>query len=107
MDLKTVKVKAKEYMVQAYNWCKENPETALAIGGAVLAGGKYVVKRHDRHAYIRKQEELKTLNIYDRSHGHYWPLRRELTTREYMEIDRRKDSGEKLRDILDDMRVLK
>lgn len=48
----------------------------------------------------------KHLYCYDRSLGHYWKLRRELTNEEWLEIDKRKKNGERLSDILDDMRVL-
>ena len=56
---------------------------------------------------LRKQEELKDLYCYDRSLGHYWRLRRELTNAEWLEIDRRKKNGERLADILEELKVLK
>ena len=98
---------ATEKTKQAISWCRDNPELALGIATTIVAGGKILVKQYNRDNGLRRQEEIKTKFYYDRSYGHYWPLKRKLTTREYMEIDRRKDSGEKLRDILDDMRVLK
>ncbi len=111
MDIKAkvteIKNKAMVKTRQIVDWCKANPESAIAIASIVAAGGKYALKQHGRRANLDRQEELKTLFIYDRSHGHYWPLRRKLSSREYIEIDSRKDSGESLRDILLDMRVLK
>ena len=56
---------------------------------------------------LRKQEELKDLYCYDRSLGHYWRLRRELSNKEWLEIDQRKKNGERLSDILAEMTVLK
>ena len=56
---------------------------------------------------ITKEEELKDLYCYDRSLGHYWRLRRELSNKEWLEIDQRKKNGERLADILDEMKVLK
>ena len=56
---------------------------------------------------LRKQEELKDLYCYDRSLGHYWRLRRELSNKEWLEIDQRKKNGERLSDILAEMKVSK
>lgn len=56
---------------------------------------------------IAIEEELKDLYCYDRSLGHYWRLRRELSNKEWLEIDQRKKNGERLADILDEMKVLK
>ena len=50
---------------------------------------------------------MKDLYCYDRSLGHYWRLRRELSNKEWLEIDQRKKNGERLADILDEMKVLK
>lgn len=104
MDIKEgIKIKTKSTI----QWCKENPELALAIGSGIFASGKFLVKTGIKYHQNRQVYELKNNYIYDRSHGHYWSLRREPNVREFMEIDRRKDEGEKLRDILDDMRLLK
>ena len=59
-----------------------------------------------KHAALAKEQDLKDLYCYDRSLGHYWKLRRELTNDEWLEIDKRKKEGERLSDILDDMKVL-
>ena len=59
-----------------------------------------------KHAALTKEQTLKDLYCYDRSLGHYWKLRRELTNEEWLEIDKRKKNGERLSDILDAMRVL-
>lgn len=56
---------------------------------------------------LNKEKDLKDLYCYDRSLGHYWKLRRELTNTEWVEIDKRKNNGERLSDILSEMKVLK
>lgn len=58
-------------------------------------------------AKTKELHELKDLMVYDRSHGHYYALKREPSNKEWAEFDRRKDDGEPIRDILDDMRLLK
>ena len=91
---------------RAYNWCKANPQEALAIGGVILSGVCYLGKAAIKRSNIQAQEDVKNLYCYDRSLGHYWKLRRELRNDEWLEIDRRKQNGERLSDILDSMRVL-
>lgn len=73
-----------------------------AIGGLGF-GAKSIIKRSN----LKKQENIKNLYCYDRSLGHYWRLRRELTNSEWVEIDKRKRKGERLADILAEFKVLK
>ena len=54
-----------------------------------------------------KEKKVKDLYCYDRSLGHYWALRRELTNAEWVLVDKRKANGERLADILDELKVLK
>lgn len=62
-----------------------------------------MVSQRDR---LKKAKDLKELYCYDRSLGHYWKLRRELTNDEWLAIDVRKRSGERLADILKELNVL-
>ena len=100
----------KEMIQQKYQtakeWAVNNKAVVAAATPVVLSGitkfGKFVGRRVN----LRKQEQLKTHYCYDRSLGHYWKLKRELRSDEWLEIDRRKRNGEKLSDILAQMRVL-
>ena len=102
-----LKLKAKEKFSAVKNWCANNSELAIAIGtgvaGVIGWGVKTLAKAHSQH----KEELLKNNYCYDRSLGHYWKLKRELTNSEWVEIDQRKKSGERLADILDSLKVLK
>lgn len=102
-----LKQKAKEKYNSVKTWCANNTELALAIGSGVVGVvgwvAKTAVKVHSQH----KEELLKNNYCYDRSLGHYWKLRRELTNSEWVEIDKRKKNGERLADILDSLKVLK
>lgn len=62
-----------------------------------------MVSQQDR---LKKAKDLKELYCYDRSLGHYWKLRRELTNDEWLAIDARKRSGERLANILKELNVL-
>lgn len=88
-------------------WVMKNKESVFTLTTVVIGGLTTVTKAVVKRNNTRKQEELKDLYCYDRSLGHYWRLRRELTNREWLEIDQRKKNGERLSDILDEMKVLK
>ena len=102
-----MKWRAKGKIHEAKVWAKQNPEIAMLIASSGIAAAGYMGKAAVKHVNLNKQEAVKVLYCYDRSLGHYWKLRRELTNREWLEIDRRKRAGEKLADILDEMKVLK
>ena len=88
------------------DWAKRNKDTILVLAPAVIGGTATIVKVVGKRVNLHKTEELKNLYCYDRSLGHYWALRRELSNAEWLEIDKRKKEGERLSDILDDMKVL-
>lgn len=92
--------------VKAQNWCYAHKEKIITYGPYVVSGIAVGAKILSKRAALTKEEDLKNLYCYDRSLGHYWKLRRELTNDEWLEIDRRKKNGERLSDILADMRVL-
>lgn len=91
----------------AGKWIYRNRELIILFGPAVLGAGTATVKAVSKHRAQKKAEQLKDLYCYDRSLGHYWKLRRELTNSEWIEIDRRKQNGERLADILYELKVLK
>lgn len=114
IDFRTKKQKREEFKEKvkskckdAIKWVSENKEIAIVIIPIAVKGitslGKTMVKRSIQN----KEEELKTMYYYDHSAGCYYHLRRELTNREKLEVDRRRSNGERLGYILDDMRVLK
>jgi len=97
-----VKSKIKSGMV----WASDNKEILaflVPVGiGAIVGTTKFATKRIN----LRKTEQLKNLYCYDRSLGHYWKLKRVLTNTEWTAIGKRKNAGEKLVDILSELRVL-
>jgi hypothetical protein len=88
-------------------WIVRNKEAVITLTPVIIGGVTTVSKVVGKRINLRKQENLKDLYCYDRSLGHYWRLRRELTNREWLEIDQRKKNGERLSDILSEMKVLK
>lgn len=112
-ELKRAEKKARfrENFYRKYNdfkyWCINNKEEIMIFGPIVIGCIATCVKVAGKHANLRKEEDLKDLYCYDRSLGHYWRLKRELSNQEWIEIDRRKKDGERLSDILDQLKVLK
>ena len=88
-------------------WIIKNKETVVTLTPVIIGGITTISKVVGKRVNLRKQENLKDLYCYDRSLGHYWRLRRELTNKEWLEIDQRKKNGERLSDILSEMKVLK
>lgn len=89
------------------NWVYNNKELILVVGPIALGVITTCVKVVGKRANLRKEKDLKDLYCYDRSLGHYWRLRRELSNAEWVEIDKRKSNGERLADILSELKVLK
>ena len=85
----------------------DNKEIILFVGPTAIAGVTTVYKNASKKKKLEAEKDLKELYCYDRSLGHYWKLRRELTNREWVEIDNRKKHGERLGDILSELKVLK
>ena len=87
-------------------WIADNKETIIALTPFIITGVVTVCKVITKVKINGKTQELKDLYCYDRSLGHYWKLRRELTNDEWLEIDARKKAGERLADILYSFKVL-
>lgn len=89
------------------DWCRDHKDEIMILGPVILSAVTTIVKIGGKHVNLHKEQNLKDLYCYDRSLGHYWALRRELTNKEWLEIDARKKNGERLADILAELKVLK
>lgn len=89
------------------DWAKRNKDAILVLAPVIIGGTTTIVKVVGKRMNLHKTEDLKNLYCYDRSLGHYWALRRELSNAEWLEIDKRKKCGERLSDILAELKVLK
>ena len=102
-----LKMKIKQQVEKAKDWAKENPQLAIAVVGTVASGiaflGKNAIKSHN----LNKQQMMKENYVYDPRLGHYWELKRKLNSNEWIDIDRRRANGERLSDILAELKVLK
>lgn len=101
------KFRARGAIFKAKTWIEQNPEKAAVIASSTIAIAQYVGKEAIRDYRNNKEANQLKLRCYDPSKGHYYYLKRELSNKEWLMIDKRRDAGEKLPDILEDMRVLK
>ena len=111
IDCRTFKQKVKDTLenakVKAGKWIVEHKEEIIFWSPIVVGLAGTGIKTAGKIIGNRQQKNLKDLYCYDPRLGHYWRLRREPTNNEWLEIDRRRKRGERLSEILDDMRILK
>lgn len=108
-ETKTEKVTRwlKRKTIEFKDWSIKNKEIIIIFGPIVIAGVTKTLKFVAKAIILDKEKKVKDLYCYDRSLGHYWALRRELTNAEWVLVDKRKANGERLADILDELKVLK
>lgn len=104
-DFKKEKTR-RELIDKAKKCWAENKAEIVALSALVSGVITKIVTWAIKRSNLNKEADNKELYCYDRSLGHYWKLRRRLTNDEWVEIDKRKKGGERLADILDDLRVL-
>lgn len=104
----------KRRMSSIGKWISNNKELVIILGPSLIGltigcikAGSGIVKSGVSLIKTQQEKKVKDFYCYDRSLGHYWALKRELTNREWVEIDNRKKNGERMADILDSLRVLK
>ena len=86
-------------------WCAENQEVCYVLIG-VISIISSIYKKYFYKTAAEREADYQRKHIYDYSLGHHWTLRREMTTSEMLELNRRKAYGENMGDILQSMRVL-
>lgn len=94
---------------RAIRWCVENKElliVAIPAGAGVLKSGMNVYSKHRAKANLKQEKELQELYVYDRSLGMYHKLRKPLTSNQSVEIEMRRENGERMATILRDMRLI-
>lgn len=99
--------RAKEKFNDGKAWVGRNKEALIVFGPMIIGGLASTIKVAGKHNNLKKEEKLKDLYCYDRSMGHYWRLRRKLSNKEWLAVERKRKNGERIGDILKDMKVLK
>lgn len=99
--------KAKIELMRAVEWTKAHKEAIIVFGPVIMGGIVEIAKIQTKVHVTNEERALKERFIYDRSTGHYYELRRKPKTSEWLQIEQRKQNGETLGWILNDMRLLK
>lgn len=98
---------AKEKAMGAIEWCKNHKEAIIVFGPVAMGGIIEIAKISTKRHTVNEEKALKERYIYDRSNGHYYELKRQPKRSEWLQIDQRRQNGETLGWILNDMRLLK
>lgn len=93
--------------VKTKDFCTSHQEIVIPVAVTLATGAVKITKLVLKQKNLKQEEHNKEEYCYDRSLGHYWALRRPLSNKEWLEIDSRKKNGERLSDILSEMKVLK
>lgn len=91
------------YMV---DFAKEHPLEFATMLLAAAGGGMKLINRHDRKQAAKAESLKRDRQIYDRSEGHYWTLKRTPRPEEWGEINYRHRQGESYYHILTQMRLI-
>lgn len=110
-----LKRKTSEKAKNAMRWIKQNKEMIVVLAPVAASSaallGKWVIKPIWKgtvvRANLRRQEHIKTGFIYDPSLGAYYELSRKLNNQQKIELDQRRQAGERIGNILREMNVLK
>lgn len=100
---KKVKTEAKK----AAKWVIDNKEVALPAITLGLGTAYKIVRTAHAEAKDQREERAKMLTTYDRSNDTYLRLRRQLTTKEKVELDERMQLGQTKTQALYQMGLLK
>lgn len=90
---------------KAFDWCKSNKEIAL-FGLITLIGGILgIADSHNKASKNKENHEKVYRTIYDRSNGNYVISKKDLTPSQQREINHRRQNGEDLYDICNDLGI--
>lgn len=110
-----LKRKTSEKAKNAMRWINQNKEMIVVLAPVAASSaallGKWVIKPIWKgtvvRANLRRQEHIKTGFVYDPSLGAYYELSRKLSNQQKIELDQRRQAGERIGNILREMNVLK
>lgn len=99
--------KAKRKALAVIDWGKDHKETIIVFGPVIVGSVIEIIKITSKRHTVNEEKALKERYIYDRSLGHYYEMKRQPKRSEWLQIDQRKQNGETLGEILNDMKLLK
>lgn len=85
----------------------ENKEEIVTLTPVVIGGVTVLVKVFAKRNSLNAEKRLKELFVWDPKLGKYWELRKKLSAVQSLELERRRNAGEGMGEILASMKVLK
>jgi hypothetical protein len=85
----------------------ENKEAIVTLTPVVVGGITVLVRVISRKNTLTQEKNLKELYVWDPKLGMYYQLRKKMTNEQRLELDRRKEAGESIGNILFSMKLLK
>ena len=107
--MESLKVEAANRFRTVSEWCANNTDLLVVLVPAGISLATGAMKMHGKHVQrknLKKEQDLKELYIYDRSLGMYHKLNKPLTSNQAIEIERRRENGERMASVLRDMRLI-
>lgn len=92
--------------LEAQSWARNHKDELITVGVFVVPGLIKLVRTNMVQQKHRDEERHRNRSVYDPQHHHSYECKRDLKSYEWAEIDRRRDSGESVYDILTSMRLL-
>ena len=93
----------KEKAIGVGNWIGEHKTEIAGAAFILIAGTKQANKMIENH----REEVNRTLKVWDPKEGHHWPVRRKLTTAEFLEMESLEKKGYSKGEALKQMGLLK
>lgn len=106
-QLGEVKESAKEKVTKVTIWLGRHKQEILVFGPIVLTSTIELLKILSKRHNLNEEKHLKDNYIYDREMGHYYETSRKLKGTEWLFVEQKKNEGESIGIILQDMDVLK
>ena len=105
--IEELKKKGMETYEKVMQKAKENKEVLIVFGPVAIGAMVEIGKAMNRSSTMRTNKRLRENYVYDRSAGHYYETKRKLKNKEWLQFDERRDQGEPVGRILNDMGLLK
>lgn len=107
---RTWKEKLSDGLRNTADWMRDNKETVvllIPVATAAASSATTIAKGLIKLGTARTERKVTDRRCYDPAEGHYWVLKRALTNDDWLRVSRRQAEGERLGDILADMKLLK
>lgn len=87
-------------------WCKDNKDAVVGVTVIVVPAAAKIIRSMVTDHKRKDDERHRNRCVYDPVHHHSYECKRDLKAYEWREIDRRKDAGESVYNILSSMDLI-